>query len=182
MTVNVNPKVVASFTALPTNGFAPLPVTFKNTSLNAYFYNWDFDNNGDTDTATNPTYTFYSEGRYFVLLLAKDSLGCFDTVSYPISIQEKESIFMPNAFSPNGDGLNDRFEPTYNPSKFEYVEYKVYNRWGVEIFGTKVPFGLWWDGKTNGLAEPPGVFTYVGFAKDLKGRLYELKGSVTLMK
>ncbi len=182
MTVSVNPKVVAAFNAIPSNGFAPLPVTFNNTSLNAYFYTWDFDNNGDTDTAKNPTYIFNAEGRYFVLLLAKDSLGCFDTVSYPIDIQEKENIFMPNAFSPNGDGLNDRFEPTYNPSKFEYVEYQIFNRWGVQIFSTKVPLGLWWDGKTSGLAEPAGVFTYVGFAKDLKGKIYELNGSVTLIR
>ncbi len=182
MTVSVNPKVLAKFSASPQSGFAPLPVTFTNLSTNAYFYVWDFGDNGATDTATNPTYTFNAEGRYTVLLLARDSSGCFDTISLPITIQEKESIFMPNAFTPNGDGLNDRFEPTYNAIKFEYVEYQIFNRWGVEIFKTKIPSGAAWDGKVNGLAEPSGVFTYVGFAKDLKGKIYELKGSVTLIR
>jgi gliding motility-associated-like protein len=184
VSVSVNPKVIAGFKADPNNGFAPLPVNFTNTSTNAYFFVWDFDDKGATSDAANPTYTYTSEGTYNVLLLAKDSLGCFDTISYPVFIREKENIFMPNAFSPNGDGLNDRFEPTYNPNKFEFVEYQIFNRWGVQIFSTKMPgaSATWWDGKVNGIAEPAGVFTYVGTAKDLKGKVYELKGNVTLMR
>jgi hypothetical protein len=45
-----------------------------------------------------------------------------------------------------------------------------------------MPGATWWDGKFGGVAEPQGVFTYVGVAKDLKGKVYELNGSITLMR
>jgi gliding motility-associated-like protein len=180
--VKVNPVVDAKFTATPPAGNAPLEITFTNLSTNAYFFTWDFDDAGAGSNTRNTTHTYLSEGRYFVTLLAEDSLGCFDTATVQVDIIEKESIQMPNSFSPNGDGINDRFAPTYNANKFEKVEMKIYNRWGVEIFSTRVPGGTFWDGKVNGDDAEMGIYSYVGIAKDLKGRTYEIKGSITLVR
>lgn len=182
MSVSVNPPVDAGFTASPRNGEAPLPVTFTNTSTNAWFFIWDFDDNGASSTSRDAQHTFTAEGRYYVSLLAQDSLGCFDTTTVTIDVIEKEFITMPDAFTPNGDGLNDRFEPVYNPLKFQYVEMKIFNRWGVEIFSTKVPEGAYWDGKVDGNAVEAGVYSYTGLARDIKGKTYELKGSVTVVR
>jgi gliding motility-associated-like protein len=91
-------------------------------------------------------------------------------------------LFAPNAFSPNNDGLNDVFAPTYNPNRFEFLEMKIFNRWGVIIHETKMPGGEWWNGKINGNPEPPGIFSYTISARDKKGKMYELTGTVTLLR
>ncbi|MDZ4668158.1 MAG: LamG-like jellyroll fold domain-containing protein [bacterium] len=180
--VEVNPPVVASFTADPVNGLAPLAVNFTNSSSNGYFSDWDFGEIGANSSERNPSYTYLNDGIYTVILVASDSLGCTDTSSAKITVTSVEAIFAPTAFTPDGNGLNDVFAFKYNPSRFEIVEMTIFNRWGVQVFATKMPGGTWWDGKINGVPEPPGIFTYVGYAKDKKGKAYELNGTISLIR
>ncbi|OYU94263.1 MAG: hypothetical protein CFE21_16890 [Bacteroidetes bacterium B1(2017)] len=182
LVVKANPKVVAAFNADPSSGIAPLPVVFTNKSSNGYFFDWDLGEIGAFSNDENPTYTYKNEGVYNVLLTVKDSLGCTDTISKTIRVNVIETLFAPDAFTPNNDGLNDVFAFTYSPNRFEYVEVEIFNRWGVKVFETKMPGGAWWDGKINGSPEPPGIFTYYATARDKKGKSYELSGTVTLIR
>ena len=180
--VEVNPKVTANFLADPLQGLAPLPVQFTNTSTNAFFYTWDFGEIGAGSTDKDPNYVYTEDGKFLVTLIAEDSLGCSDTISTSITVNSLDVLFAPNAFSPNNDGLNDVFSPTYNPNRFEFLEMKIFNRWGVVVYETKMPGGAWWDGKINGNPEPPGIFTFTLFGRDKKGRSYEINGTVTLLR
>ncbi|MCF8254994.1 MAG: gliding motility-associated C-terminal domain-containing protein [Bacteroidia bacterium] len=180
--VNVNPKVVASFQPDPISGIAPLPVTFQNNSQNAYFYTWLFDDIGSGSNDVSPTFTYNSEGVFTIFLTAKDSLGCWDTSSAIVTVKTVETIFAPNAFTPNNDGVNDVFALVYDANKFENVEMKIFNRWGVQVFENKMPGSTWWDGKINGNPEPPGIFTYYVLAKDKKGKSYSLTGTVAIVR
>jgi gliding motility-associated-like protein len=182
MLVEVNPPVVASFTANPNSGLAPLSVTFNNSSSYGYFSTWDFGELGAGSTDRDPTYIYNNDGIFTVILIASDSLGCSDTTEAKITVTTIEAIFAPSAFTPDGNGLNDVFEFKYNPNRFEFVEMSIFNRWGVKVFETKMPGGTWWDGKINGVPEPPGIFTYVGYAKDKKGKSYELNGNISLVR
>jgi len=180
--VEVNPPVVANFTADNYLGLAPLPVQFTNTSTNGYFFVWDFGEVGGGSIEKDPNYIYTEDGKFTVTMIASDSLGCSDTVSTSIVVNSIDALFAPNAFSPNNDGLNDVFAPTYNPNRFEFLEMKIFNRWGVVIHETKMPGGEWWNGKINGNPEPPGIFSYTISARDKKGKMYELTGTVTLLR
>ncbi|MCG9879671.1 MAG: gliding motility-associated C-terminal domain-containing protein [Bacteroidia bacterium] len=180
--VEVNPKVVANFTSNPTSGLAPLPVQFSNQSSNAYFFIWDFGDLSAGSVEKDPLHTYLEDGRFDVTLIASDSLGCSDTTFGVINVNSIDALFLPNAFTPNGDGLNDFFVPIYNQNRFEFLEMKIFNRWGVVVFETKMPGGEWWNGKINGTPEPPGIFSYTVSARDKKGKSYEQNGTVTLIR
>lgn len=75
-------------------------------------------------------------------------------------VQRAEKIFAPNVFSPNGDGLNDLFQPTSNTSSFQW-SIEVYNRWGQKVHDSK-GLTIPWDGRTEaGQSCPEGSYYYI---------------------
>ncbi len=99
--------------------------------------------------------------------------------SNKVVIAQNFSAFIPTAFSPNNDGLNDVFEVK---GKFiQTVKLKIYNRWGQVIFESKNP-DEGWNGKINGQDAPVGTYVYSFTAQDLNGNTIQRKGSVTLIK
>lgn len=129
------PPPTASFEADPNQGNAPLDVVFTNTSDPAITYDWDFGN-GDTIvvndlSSQNTTYT--EEGAYTVTLTISDG-NCTDQASQTILVNLilPLSYDMPNVFTPNGDGVNDKF--TLNTVNAETLEIVVLNRWGNVVF------------------------------------------------
>ncbi|RDC62986.1 T9SS type B sorting domain-containing protein [Adhaeribacter pallidiroseus] len=99
--------------------------------------------------------------------------------SNKVVIAQNFSAFIPTAFSPNNDGLNDVFELK---GKFiQTLNLKIYNRWGQIIFESKNP-NEGWNGKINGQDAPVGTYVYSFTAQDLNGNLIQRKGSVTLIK
>ncbi|QNF35001.1 gliding motility-associated C-terminal domain-containing protein [Adhaeribacter swui] len=89
------------------------------------------------------------------------------------------SAYIPTAFSPNNDGLNDIFE--VKGRFIQAVKLKIYNRWGQVIFESKSP-NEGWNGKINGQDAPVGTYIYTLVAQDLNGNTIQRKGSVTLVK
>ena len=95
------------------------------------------------------------------------------------TIVQEVKIFVPTAFSPNGDGLNDVFEVKGRfQNNFSLV---ILNRWGQIVFESKDP-KHGWDGKMNGKEAPIGVYAYRLSAIDETGKKYEKTGTVTLVK
>jgi len=143
-------------------------------------YIWDFGD-GETAISRDVTHNYTDLGLYDVGLTVTTAHGCVDSL---LKVEEVEilgagTITFPNAFTPNGDGLNDVFRPvSEGVIKYELL---VYTRWGELIFTTK-DLNAGWDGKINGELAKPDVYVWKAEGKFTNGRAFELAGDVTLVK
>ena len=88
-------------------------------------------------------------------------------------------IYMPNALSPNGDGINDIYEPIY--SGVDRWVIRIYDRWGNKVFESR-DFNTLWNGTRNGTELPIGVYAYHIYAEYLNLETYTNSGSITLVR
>lgn len=167
-TVSSPPVVNADFTygPQPTTIHDPL-IWFTNTSENGATYSWDFGD-GSTATSIDAVHEYDSEnpGSYIVCLSVSDVNGCTDNQCATVYIDDIFSIYVPNAFTPNGDGINDYFLPILNAEDPTEYELRIFNRWGEQIFAVENP-SLGWDGSYKGQLVEEGVYVWKVFAKDL---------------
>jgi len=188
----VNP-VTANFSiqTATSNYIAPLYVSFSNNTTGATNYNWYFPTS--TTNTYNTNYTFTDAGTYTVTLIAYSNLQkCADTVSKIITVlaQDTAGIFIPNVFSPNGDGINDVFEVKLKNAELELFE--IYDRWGVVIIKNeelKINSNglISWSGRaTSGIECSAGTYFYVIKIKldsaYSKEGTKEFKGFITLVR
>ncbi len=153
-------------------------VSFVNTSSGAVSYTWNFGGN-DTSSVKDPTHYFFDSTLYIVQLIAESADGCRDTLSDTIIIVPF-TVFIPDAFSPNGDGKNEVFY-VYGQGIYHF-RMRIFNRWGEELLYTEdVDKG--WDGKSKG-GSPLGedVYTYYVTMENYEGVKCEKKGTVTLLR
>jgi gliding motility-associated-like protein len=86
-------------------------------------------------------------------------------------------IAVPNAFTPNGDGLNDSFKPVVNVELVKQFSMSIYNKWGQRIFETN-SVGNSWSGKDT----QPGVYNWVISYSNRIGKMFQMKGVVTVIR
>ena len=100
------------------------------------------------DYVQNPTYNFSGliEQQYYIELYVENQNGCSDTVYGTQIVEGEYAFFLPNSFTPNGDGVNDEFYPVGDKVSLDSYSFKVFNRWGEMVFSTN-EFGTGWDGK-----------------------------------
>lgn len=121
-----------------------------------------------------------------ITVIAQNANGCLDTATYTIrSIKYENDVLLPNAFSPNGDGLNDVFKPIFAMEQHIHrTEMIIYNRWGNSVFhhfaGGNTHLG--WDGTVNGEPVTAGVYYYVITIYFMDNTQKEFKGDVTLIR
>lgn len=141
---------------------------------------WDMGNSYSTADA-NLVYTYPEVGEYTVMLSVADNNGCTDTTSKTIVIHEVLRMYVPNSFSPNGDGVNDVFKPDGIEISNEGYSFTVYNRWGSIIFCTS-DLTQGWDGTIKGSMAPAGTsYTYLIRYQNKEGRQFVKKGNVILL-
>ena len=173
------------------NLIAPLYVNFINSTTGATNYTWYFPTS--TINTYNVNYTFTDAGTYTITLIAYNNIpSCADTTNKIITVlpQDTAGIFIPNVFSPNGDGMNDVFEIKIKNASVEVFE--IYNRWGVIIIKNeelKINSNgiLSWSGRTtSGMECSDGTYFYVikinldeKYSKD---KTKEYKGFITLVR
>lgn len=116
----------------------------------------------------------------FVTVNGTDDNGCTDTASLKVIAQACCELLMPNAFSPNGDGINDRYGPATYGNPIEY-QFQIYNRWGQRIFVSFVGAN-YWDGTIEGKPAPIGTYFYMLSGKCVSGEKLERKGDLTLIR
>jgi len=136
--------------------FEGLPITFQNLTTGGVSYQWSFGDGGQS-TLVHPNNIYETPGTYIVTLIATNEIGCKDTVSKPITIEEEYWLYVPNTFTPDGNRFNNTFEAkTVNISRLEIW---IFDRWGEVVFTSdKVNFE--WDGTYNDLPVQDGTYTY----------------------
>jgi gliding motility-associated-like protein len=184
-TVFVSAKPVADFYFSPDYAYTNCPlIYFKDLSICASIWNWNFDDPSSSllnnSHLTNPVHSFSDSGTYHVQLIVENN-GCFDTVSKHVIIYLDALLFVPNAFTPNDDGVNDIFIPQITGVEDGSYFFIVFDRWGKEVFETSdVKQG--WDGKYKGNDVSVGVFSYLIEYKEIKGIKHKTKGIITLVR
>ena len=185
ITVFANP--VAEFTASPNPATILEPtVNFTDQSTSTFpivSWNWDFGDGSSGSTATNPSHDFPNiiEGSYNVTLTVVDGNGCIDDVSHTIIINPEFTFFIPNAFTPNGDGVNDFFQGQgVGIKKYEIM---IFDRWGNMIWYTD-DINKLWDGKANHGKDMAQQDVYVWKVKltDVFDKKHNYTGTVTIVK
>jgi gliding motility-associated-like protein len=161
-------------------------INFLNRSSNAKTYYWTFGTKFTSNLAS-PRYFYIDTGQYKVMLVAYGSGGCpNDTIySYVDIIGEKFVVYIPNSFTPNGDGKNDFFEISGSGIKSYYCT--IYNRWGELIFENKPAFQtvsgtVEWDGSFIGSQVPEGIYLYQLKVIDLDNNPHYLSGTITVLR
>lgn len=155
--VDVNLRPDAMFQASSTNILIGTEVSLENYSINYNSWIWNFGN-GTLDSANFNTAVLYeSPGDYTVTLYAIYGPGCLDSMLIDVTVNDIETIYVPAAFTPNGDHTNDVFY-VYGNGLIEF-NLLIFNRWGEKIFESN-DISKGWDGKVKGKAVPEGVYSY----------------------
>lgn len=155
------------------------PVQFDNQSSTPGFYSWAFGD-GDSSAQRNPVHEYADSGFVKPCVTVTDNQQCTATYCKELEIYFIGVIDLPNAFSPNGDGMNDiLYVRGYGIAT---MEFKVFNRWGELVFESyDIKDG--WDGTYKSKAQEMEVYVYTLQAKFLDGTETGIrKGNVTLLR
>ncbi|MDB5229564.1 MAG: cell surface protein [Chitinophagaceae bacterium] len=182
VTITVSGSPTAGFTYSPNPPITNVQITFTNNSFNGTVYKWYF---GDGDslitTQHDPAITHsYNETKiYNACLVVVNSFGCADSVCRSIDYKIIPNVDVPNAFTPNGDGINDQVH--VKGFGIKNVAWKIYNRWGTLVFQSN-NFKQGWDGKYQGQLQPQDVYAYILDVEFVNGEKYVKKGDITLLR
>ncbi len=180
------PTPIASFSTSPE--IAELPNTnfeFNNESNNGEDYHWTFTYLGQAYTE-DAEFTFPLErpNSYLVWLYASTQYGCIDSTSRQVEVKQAIDVYIPNAFTPDYDGINDLWQ--IHGTGFEYEGFKaqVFDRWGGLIYESSDPFGAWTGAALNGsYFVPDGAYNYRVIIRDSQNDVnHEFTGSVVLVR
>lgn len=162
-------------------------VTFTNTSTGAVMYDWEMGDGFIYSTFSDSDYVHIypsrDTGRYIANLIATNMYGCQDSIRDTVIIQADHIIHFPNAFSPNGDGVNETFFPRGIGIVGDDFQMTIYDRWGDNIFKSD-EFTKAWDGYSNKGSKMAQQDVYVWFVKlrGIDGDIHQYIGHVTLVK
>jgi large repetitive protein len=150
----------------------------SNTTIGGTNYFWSFGTS-DTSVAFEPIHIYTTPGEYTIDLITTNQHNCMHRTSKEITVRNRELLYLPNAFTPNGDNMNDYFSLHY--SNITAASVSIFNRWGQKIF-TSEDKDFKWDGNFNGHAVELGVYVYKVKATGEAGKEYTMIGSVTLVR
>jgi gliding motility-associated-like protein len=170
-------KIVADAGPRDTSIVINQPLQLNGTG--GQFYSWSPPTGLNNPNISNPV-ALLSDNQQYVLT-ATSAAGCSGTDTIHITVyQVKPDLYVPDAFTPNGDGRNDLFRPI--PIGMKSLTYfKVYNRLGELVFSTNSQKDGW-DGTYKGQPQDAGVFVWIAGGVDYLGKVISKKGSVTLIR
>ncbi len=181
--ITVHPNAVANFRIDPSDIDLTTIVQFIDQSEHTDTWKWGF---GDShvDFNQNPTHLYQDTGLFVVTLIADNQYQCPDTVSINIRVKEVPSLFIPNSFTPNGDGLNDMFLVVINDHDPAEFELRIFDRWGQQLFMSNDP-AVGWDGTFRGADVKMEVYVYMVTARFKGGpdkRVRKYTGNVNVIR
>ena len=153
------------------------------TATGGQFYLWTPSTGLDNPAIANPVATLSTNIDYVVR--TSNSAGCFATDTISVKVYKVvPGIYVPNAFTPGGDGKNDVFRPIAIGIK-QITRFKVFNRWGVMVYSsskTAYEAGIGWDGNYKGIPQTSAVYVWIVEGTDYLGKKITQKGTVALIR
>lgn len=172
--VRLNSTILPNYKWSGTYYQTNLPIKAIPTSTNYVFHHWEFKNSLVLNNSIIDTLVFP------VTHLGEEIIAVFTDKTRDIMV-DGENMNIPNAFSPNGDGVNDEFKPLGSALWTDDYDFKIFNRWGQEVFRSSDPT-LGWDGNFEGQKAPTGVYAFLINYKNLNKEARLAKGNVTLVR
>ena len=181
--INVYRKPEARFITNPqTVSIINPSINFTNLSQWADNYIWSFGD-GDSSNYTSPYHTFYNIDSYKITLVAITNYGCKDSVMQTIEVVEEPTLYVPTAFSPDGDGINDLFVVQANGIDLDNYNLRIYDRWGELIFESNDLYYSWnGTAKGNNKIVEIGSYIWLVTVKDINGIETKKSGKVTVIR
>ncbi len=173
---------VAQFTANPQNASILDPlVSFTNQSIGATNWIWNF---GDSTTSNDwsPQHLYDAVGVYSVYLAVSNASGCTDTAWLEITVNDYHTFFIPNAFTPNGNGTNDEFGPEFTNILSEGYDFFIFDRWGNIVYESHDPYKKWngrWQNSGDKVQQDVYVYK-IAYLDNMYGE-HHVIGSVTVL-
>ena len=192
--VTVNPSPTASFsTVTDTLNILSPSIQLNDISLgNIVKWEWDFGDNTINSAVQNPYHIYKdSTGIYQISLIITDDFGCTDTTVKTIWITDQYWMYIPNAFSPDSDGINDMFCLEYNGIRLETFSFNIYDRYSNLVFTTDKIEDLecflnvnGWDGThyKTGNDLPMGTYVYEVYYQDFEGWKHQEQGHIFIVR
>lgn len=180
--ITVYPNPISAFTVESEIVSIINPViSTSNLSIGGDFWNWDFGDSYTSSIFSPAPHTYADTGTYLITLITSTQYNCIDTTYKTIIVEPDFAFYVPNVFSPNGDGINDSFNG--KGILIDEYEMKIFDRWGNMVFISK-DLQEPWDGKANygSVVAQQDVYIYVINLTDFKRKKHEYKGIVTLVK
>ena len=182
--IEVFPKPDASFTLNPSViNVLEAWIDFTDQSSGANSWSWNF---GDDSTSTqlNPNHFYTDTGTYIIWLTVISQEGCKDSVQNQVRITPDFMVYIPNAFTPDDNGLNDGFHVHGEGIQEDGFEFRIFTRWGEQIFSTFDVNGAWYgDYNGNGKQVEPGIYVYNVQLKSIHSdRIKSYKGHVSVLR
>ena len=185
--INVYNRPVASFTyspQVPTILDPTVQFTDKSNDLSGIIYRlWNFGDTGDSSASNlqNPAHTYKDTGSYCASLIVMDPHGCTDTTTNCLVIEPQYNLYIPSAFTPNGDGIDDEFKPVGQYIKS--FDMYIFDRWGLQLYHT-TDINQGWNGSVHGSGSTAQEDTYIYkiTVTDAQDNQHSYIGNVTLLK
>ena len=121
-----------------------------------------------------------TSGTYTYALAITYNQGCQITDSVTVIVTNQHIIYVPNAFTPNGDGVNDEYK-VYPRGSLKFIDLAIYDRWGEKVFESNDQ-DKGWDGTFRGQKDEPGIYVYVLLVTFDDNFSYKNKGSISLIR
>lgn len=180
-TITVVDQPIARFTYSPANPtIGRSAIYFSDSSLGATQWLWQF---GDQQQSSqqNPYHLYSASGSFPVQLIIQNQYNCKDTTTTLVPILPLNNIYIPSAFSPNGDGLNDRF--SVFGIGLQRTNMEIYNRYGQLVFRSS-DYVVEWNGIDQKTGKPcmPGNYVYIIQLVNGSGIKQSFKGNIMLIR
>lgn len=156
---------------------------YNNSSLNAVNFWWDFGGLGNS-SVEDPSFEFLYADTFDITLLVSTINGCVDTVTNQLTVRSLSELWIPNAFTINGDNLNDYWFPQgrglEDGSATILVE--IYNRWGILLYESSSITKPWYGKTQNGQVCKQDVYVYKIYFKNQLGKEFTYYGQINLIR
>jgi gliding motility-associated-like protein len=173
------PIPLASFSYWPNEvTIVDKELTFTDQSIIATAWNWDLGD-GTTSTLQHPIYEYADTGFYLVALTIENQYGCSDSTQKYIQIKPIYAVWIPNAFTPNGDFINDYF--SVDGYGISQLQMSIYNKWGELLFESN-ELESKWDGKYKGNVVEEDVYVYKIRVFDILFEWHDYMGKINVIR
>lgn len=178
--VNVSPNPVASFIYTPIEILELHPdVTFASNSVGATSWLWDFGD-GSFSNVENPVHAYQDTGIFCITLLVSNNAGCTDTTVGCLYVQPEYSLYIPNTFTVNDDGLNEMWK-LYGRG-IKTIQVRIFDRWGEELYFFDDLAKGWPGTRQNGATCKQDVYVFRVEVTDPSNTKHVILGNVNLIR